>query len=102
MVQTLRDDTAKRTRRKVERAVGSIKPTTPTRKVLVVVAVPIAGELTEQTVRLLEQKGPELAAKRVKLAKEKLPVAAKRARTKVDQLRATVQERRSKGSKGTA
>ena len=60
MTEALGDDRAKRARRNVERALGSIKPTTSTRKVLVTIAVPVAGVLTEQAVRALEQKGPEL------------------------------------------
>ena len=100
MAETLSDDTAKRVRRRVERAIRSIRPSTPARKALVSIAVPIAGEMTELAVRALERKGPELVAKGADLAKEKLPVAAQLAKTKVNQLRAGIRERRSRGASG--
>jgi len=102
MTEAVGDDRAKRARRNVERALGLIKPTTSTRKVLVTIAVPVAGVLTEQAVRALEQKGPELASRGVELAKEKLPVAAAVAKEKVNQLSLKIREWRRRGANGAA
>jgi|BarGraNGADG00212_2_1021979.scaffolds.fasta_scaffold285951_1 hypothetical protein len=100
MAKTLSGDAAKRLRRKVERAVGSIKPTTPARRALLFIAVPIAGAMTEQAIRAAQQKGPELASKGVEFAKEKLPVAAEGAKNMMKQLSLKIHERRSGSASG--
>ena len=98
---TSSDEHAKRARRKVEQMMRSMRPTTGSRKALLILGAPLVGVLTEQTVKTIEQRGPELAAKGAKLAKEKLPVAAESAGAKIDQLRVKIRKLRSKAMSGT-
>jgi hypothetical protein len=100
MAMTSSDEHAQRARRKIEQMMRSIRPTTRTRKVLVILGAPLVGALTEQTVKTIEQRGPELAAKGAKLAKEKLPLAAEGAGVKIGQLRVKIHELRNKAVNG--
>ena len=100
MAVTSSDEHAQRARRKIEQMMRSIRPTTRSRKALMTLGAPLVGALTEQTVKTIERRGPELAAKGAKLAKETLPIVAESARTNMDRLRVKIRELRSGGVNG--
>lgn len=97
MAGSIADVSGRQTRKRVEQAIRRLRPTSAVGKVIVTIAAPIAGVLAEQAVKTLEERGPEVASKGLELAKEKLPVAAQKAKAKVKVLRAVIRERRSGG-----
>ena len=94
MASPIGNASGRQTRKRVEQVIRRARPTSAVGKVAVAIAAPIAGVLAEQAMKTLEERGPEMASKGLELAKEKLPVAADKAKAKAKALHAMIRERR--------
>ena len=81
MPQQTGEDHAKRARRHTERVIKSLRPPTQVGKIVVWAAPYVVGPAVEYGVRFAEERGPELAAMGVAIAKAKAPAVVQTAKT---------------------
>lgn len=81
MPQQTGEDNAKRARRQTERVIKSLRPPTQVGKLAVWAAPYVVGPAVEYGVRFAEEKGPELAAMGVAIARAKAPAVVQAAKT---------------------